>query len=93
MSRSRAATSRSSCGAIPTSRLVGECDSGREALAQIRSHKLDSGVSFDIQMPECDGFDVVEQLGRELLPAFVFVTAYDQYALKAFEAGALLITC
>ena len=68
--------------------IVGECDSGREALAQIRSHKPDL-VFLDIQMPECDGFDVVEQLGRDLLPAFVFVTAYDQYALKAFEAGAL----
>ena len=68
--------------------IVGECDSGRAALAQIRSHKPDL-VFLDIQMPECDGFDVVEQLGRDLLPAFVFVTAYDQYALKAFEAGAL----
>jgi len=68
--------------------IVGECDSGREALAKIRSHKPDL-VFLDIQMPECDGFDVVEQLGRDLLPAFVFVTAYDQYALKAFEAGAL----
>lgn len=68
--------------------IVGECDSGKEALAQIRSRKPDL-VFLDIQMPECDGFDVVEQLGRDLLPAFVFVTAYDQYALKAFEAGAL----
>jgi two-component system LytT family response regulator len=40
-------------------------------------------------MPECDGFDVVEQLGNDLPAALVFVTAYDQYALKAFEAGAL----
>jgi two-component system LytT family response regulator len=68
--------------------LVGECGSGKEALAQIRSRKPEI-VFLDIQMPECDGFDVVEQLGRDLPPAFVFVTAYDQYALKAFEAGAL----
>jgi two-component system LytT family response regulator len=40
-------------------------------------------------MPECDGFDVLELLGADLLPAVVFVTAYDQYALRAFEAGAL----
>jgi len=40
-------------------------------------------------MPECDGFDVLELLGSELPPAIVFVTAYDQYALRAFEAGAL----
>jgi two-component system, LytTR family, response regulator len=42
-----------------------------------------------VQMPECDGFDVLEQLGADLPPALVFVTAYDQYALQAFEAGAL----
>jgi two-component system LytT family response regulator len=40
-------------------------------------------------MPECDGFDVLEMLGGDLPPAVVFVTAYDQYALRAFEAGAL----
>lgn len=40
-------------------------------------------------MPECDGFDVLERLGSDLPPAVVFVTAYDQYALRAFEAGAL----
>ena len=40
-------------------------------------------------LPECDGFDVVEQLGMALPPAIVFVTAYDQYALRAFELGAL----
>jgi two-component system, LytTR family, response regulator len=72
----------------PEIEIVGECSSGRAALAEIRSRKPDL-VFLDIQMPECDGFDVVEQLGRDLLPAFVFVTAYDQYALKAFEAGAL----
>ena len=40
-------------------------------------------------MPECDGFDVLELLGNDVPPAVVFVTAYDQYALRAFEAGAL----
>lgn len=68
--------------------VVGECGSGKEALAQIRGCQPDL-VFLDIQMPECDGFDVLEQLGRDRRPAFVFVTAYDQYALKAFEAGAL----
>jgi two-component system, LytTR family, response regulator len=72
----------------PEIEIVGECGSGRSALAEIRTRKPDL-VFLDIQMPECDGFDVVEQLGRDLPPAFVFVTAYDQYALKAFEAGAL----
>jgi two-component system LytT family response regulator len=64
-----------------------ECGSGAEALAEIRSKKPDL-VFLDVQMPECDGFDVLELLGSEL-PAIIFVTAYDQYALRAFEAGAL----
>jgi two-component system, LytTR family, response regulator len=72
----------------PEIELVGECGSGKEALAEIRNRKPDL-VFLDIQMPECDGFDVVERLGQNLPPAIVFVTAYDQYALKAFEAGAL----
>ena len=72
----------------PEIEMVGECCSGKEALAQIRSRKPEL-VFLDIQMPECDGFDVVEQLSRDRTPAFVFVTAYDQYALKAFQAGAL----
>jgi two-component system LytT family response regulator len=68
--------------------VVRECGSGVEALAEIRSSKPDL-VFLDVQMPECDGFDVLEILGGELPPAVVFVTAYDQYALRAFEAGAL----
>jgi len=59
-----------------------------EALAEIRRKKPEL-VFLDVQMPECDGFDVLEQLGSEMPPALVFVTAYDQYALRAFEAGAL----
>ena len=68
--------------------LVVECESGAQALAEIRKLKPDL-VFLDVQMPECDGFDVLELLGGELPPAVVFVTAYDQYALRAFEAGAL----
>ena len=67
---------------------IGECGSGVEALSEIRSAKPDL-VFLDVQMPECDGFDVLELLGRDLPQAIVFVTAYDQYALRAFEAGAL----
>ena len=44
---------------------------------------------LDVQMPECDGFDVLELLGNELPAAIIFVTAYDEYALRAFETGAL----
>jgi two-component system, LytTR family, response regulator len=72
----------------PEIEIVGECGSGLKALAEIRGRKPDL-VFLDVQMPECDGFDVLEQLGKDMPPAVVFVTAYDQYALKAFEAGAL----
>jgi two-component system, LytTR family, response regulator len=68
--------------------LVAECGSGAEGLEKIR--ELDPDLVFlDVQMPECDGFDVLELLGGDAPPAVVFVTAYDQYALRAFEAGAL----
>jgi two-component system LytT family response regulator len=72
----------------PEIEIIGECGSGMEALTKIRSKKPDL-VFLDVQMPECDGFDVLEMLGRDLPPAVVLVTAYDQYALRAFEAGAL----
>lgn len=72
----------------PDIEIVSECGSGEEALSQIRDKKPDL-VFLDVQMPECDGFDVLELLGRDQPPALVFVTAYDQYALRAFEAGAL----
>jgi two-component system, LytTR family, response regulator len=72
----------------PQIEIVSECGSGAEALAEIRSARPDL-VFLDVQMPECDGFDVLELLGKDLPPAIVFVTAYDQYALRAFEAGAL----
>jgi two-component system LytT family response regulator len=72
----------------PEIEIVRECGSGMEALAAIRHSKPDL-VFLDVQMPECDGFDVLEMLGRDLPPAVVLVTAYDQYALRAFEAGAL----
>jgi two-component system, LytTR family, response regulator len=72
----------------PDIEIVGECGSGVEALPQIRKLKPDL-VFLDVQMPECDGFDVLEMLGKDLPPAVVFVTAFDQYALRAFEAGAL----
>ena len=72
----------------PEIAIVGECGSGMEALTEIRNLKPDL-VFLDVEMPECDGFDVVEMLGSDLPPAIVFVTAYDQYALRAFDAGAL----
>jgi two-component system LytT family response regulator len=59
-----------------------------DAPNEIRRTKPDL-LFLDVQMPECDGFDVIELLGKDVPPAVVFVTAYDQYALRAFEAGAL----
>jgi two-component system LytT family response regulator len=72
----------------PAIETIGECGSGAEAIEEIRKSKPDL-VFLDVQMPECDGFDVLEILGRDLPAAVVFVTAYDHYALRAFEAGAL----
>jgi two-component system, LytTR family, response regulator len=68
--------------------IVGECGSGIEALAEIRRSNPDL-VFLDVQMPECDGFDVLEMLGAQRSCAIIFVTAYDTYALRAFEVGAL----
>jgi two-component system LytT family response regulator len=68
--------------------VLGEGGSGAEAVAQVRVWQPDL-LFLDVQMPECDGFDVLEMLGAAMPPAVVFVTAYDQYALRAFEAGAL----
>jgi len=72
----------------PEVALAGECGSGAEALAEIRRLSPDL-VFLDVEMPECDGFDVLEMLGTVVPPAIVFVTAYDQYAIQAFEVGAL----
>jgi len=67
---------------------VSECASGQDAIAYLRANRPDL-LFIDVQMPECDGFDVLEMTGTDLPPAIVFVTAYDQYALRAFETGAL----
>jgi two-component system LytT family response regulator len=72
----------------PEIEIVGECGSGAEALSVIRNAKPDL-LFLDVEMPECDGFDVLEMLSGELAAAIVFVTAYDKYALRAFETGAL----
>jgi two-component system LytT family response regulator len=67
---------------------ITECESGLEAIGEIRKSKPEL-VFLDVQMPECGGFDVLELLGSEVPPTIIFVTAYDEYALRAFEAGAL----
>jgi two-component system, LytTR family, response regulator len=67
---------------------IAECDSGLDAIREIRESKPDL-VFLDVQMPECDGFDVIELLGSDRPSTIIFVTAFDEYALRAFEAGAL----
>jgi two-component system LytT family response regulator len=67
---------------------IAESGSGLEAIEEIRKSRPDL-VFLDVQMPECGGFDVLELLGRDVPPTVIFVTAYDEYALRAFEAGAL----
>jgi len=71
----------------PEIEIVAECGSGREAISAIRTEMPDLAF-LDVQMPECDGFDVIEMLGSDA-PCVIFVTAYDSYALRAFEVGAL----
>ena len=72
----------------PEIEIIAECSSGAEALTAIRTLKPDL-LFLDVEMPELDGFDVLEMLGTHLPPAIIFVTAYDKYALRAFETGAL----
>jgi two-component system LytT family response regulator len=68
--------------------LIAECAEGEAAVAAIRREAPEL-VFLDIQMPEMDGFEVVKQVGVERMPVTIFVTAHDQYALRAFEAHAL----
>jgi two-component system LytT family response regulator len=75
-------------GRDPDIASIVECESGSEAIEQIRKSKPDL-MFLDVQMPGCGGFDVLEMLGSDLPSTIIFVTAYDEYALRAFEAGAL----
>jgi len=68
--------------------IVGEAPNGRRAVTAIRELRP-SLVFLDVQMPELDGFGVIEEVGVDVMPATIFVTAYDQYALAAFEVHAV----
>jgi two-component system, LytTR family, response regulator len=68
--------------------IAGECESGAEAVAAIASHSP-SLVFLDLQMPEMDGFGVLQALERRPFPQVIFVTAFDRYAVRAFETHAL----
>ena len=67
--------------------VIGECGDGRSAIDQIRRLTPEL-VLLDIQMPELDGLEVIREVGAEAMPAVVFVTAYDEHALAAFEVHA-----
>ncbi|MBT5072542.1 MAG: response regulator transcription factor [Kordiimonadaceae bacterium] len=67
--------------------IVGTAANGREAIKKVRAEKPDL-VFLDIQMPGLDGFDVVKALANEVLPIIIFATAFDKYAIQAFETHA-----
>jgi len=68
--------------------IIAECGGGRAAIAAINAQRLDV-VFLDIQMPVVDGFGVISEVGIEHMPPIVFVTAYDHYAIRAFDARAI----
>lgn len=72
----------------PQIEILEECRNGREAVKAINALSPDL-IFLDIQMPEMDGFDVLARVGPERIHAIIFVTAFDQYALKAFDVHAL----
>lgn len=75
-------------GNEPDMEVVGECTNGREAVSFLNRENADV-MFLDVQMPEMDGFSVLREVGTRKVPAVVFVTAYDSYALQAFEVNAL----
>ena len=68
--------------------LLAQCTNGEEAIRTIEETRPDL-LFLDVQMPEIDGFDVLQAIGVGYVPVVIFVTAYDQFALRAFEAHAL----
>ncbi len=68
--------------------VIGQCADGLQAVSAIQQQSPDL-VFLDVQMPGCDGFGVIQNIGADRMPTVVFVTAYDEYALRAFEVHAL----
>jgi two-component system LytT family response regulator len=79
---------RNALSRVPGVEIVGECESGAQAIHSILSEEIDL-VLLDVQMPDCTGLEVVRQIGPQRMPMVVFVTAYDEYAVKAFEMNAV----
>jgi len=73
---------------MPSIDIVGECGSVREAVRYLRAQTVDL-VLLDIKLPDGSGFDVVREIGPEVMPPVVFVTAFDSHAVEAFEVNAV----
>ena len=85
LARERVRTLLASAGGVT---IVGECSGGREAVETILAERPDL-VLLDVQMPDLNGFEVLDAVAAEWLPAVIFVTAYDEYAIKAFDVHAI----
>ena len=75
-------------GSEPQVQVVAECPNGRQTVSAIRSFQPDM-LLLDIQMPDLDGFEVLNEISSDEMPQVIFTSAYDQYAIRAFEAHAL----
>jgi two-component system LytT family response regulator len=72
----------------PEMQVIAEARNGREAIESIKTHAPDL-VFLDVQMPDMNGFEVLENLNGERMPLIIFVTAYDQHAIRAFDVHAV----
>jgi len=72
----------------PDVEIIGECTDGRQAVEKIQESSPDL-ILLDVQMPELDGFEVLEAISGETMPVIIFVTAHDKFALRAFEVHAV----
>jgi two-component system, LytTR family, response regulator len=79
---------RQQLAALPSAEIVAECGDGASAIAAILRHAPDV-LFLDVQLGGVSGLDVLERVGADAIPAIVFVTAYDRYAVQAFEAHAV----
>ncbi len=79
---------RKALASLQTIEVCGECENGTDAIQAILETRPDL-VLLDVQMPDCNGLEVVRQIGAERMPMVVFVTAYDEYAVRAFELNAV----
>jgi two-component system LytT family response regulator len=75
-------------GSEPGVQVVAECQDGEQTIGAVRAHKPDL-LLIDVRMPDVDGFEVLAKLRSDEMPVVVFTTAYDQFAVRAFEAHAM----